>query len=81
MSIKAIQKRVKRVMVGTAMSGAMVFTPMSGCDLVAGGNPAVKGVMDSARIIGGQDYDYWESNFGEQNVSSRVFFNYHHFHN
>ena len=49
MSIKTIQKRIKQVMIGTMMSGAMVFTPMSGCDLVASGNPAVKGLLDAAR--------------------------------
>ena len=57
MLIKTIQKRLRQAVLGTMISGAMVFTPMSGCDLVAEGNPAAKGLLDAEFSIDSNAHD------------------------
>ena len=64
MSIKTIQKRIKQVMMGTVLSGAMMFTPMSGCDLVAEGNPAAKNQVYNRAYVG------LDKNYGPSTGSS-----------
>jgi len=70
MSIKSIGKRIQHFAAGIVMSGSMVFTPMSGCDLVADANPATKGLLDAGRIAVTSEWESYDLTTGTQNTSS-----------
>jgi hypothetical protein len=83
-SINTIQKRMKQAILGTLLSGAAVFSPMSGCELAMEGHPAAKGLSHVGRIdvteLNGLHWDGHPE--AETRVpQDRVFFSYHHFHN